>query len=50
MSLIYVECRECGFDAVIKSHAAGGYYCPICAGDSGRDVRAAARAARGDAE
>lgn len=35
--LVYCECPDCGFDAVLHSRPEP-YWCPLCAGDSGHDV------------
>lgn len=42
----YFECPECGFDSVQKSDFMGSRWCPLCAGDSGHDVRMDRRTAR----
>jgi len=37
---IYFECPECGFSSVQKTpEFKGSCACPLCAGDSGHDVR-----------
>lgn len=40
----YWECRDCGFDAVTPDTAPTPI-CPLCAGDSGRDVDMSGRPA-----
>lgn len=35
---IYFECQDCGFDSVQRADFKGSDYCPLCAGDNGRDV------------
>ena len=35
----YFECPECEFSSVQKADFAGTEWCPLCAGDSGHDVR-----------
>lgn len=35
---IYFECPDCGFDSVQRDDFDGRSDCPLCAGDSGRDV------------
>lgn len=42
----YFECPECEFDSVQKASFAGGEWCPMCAGDSGHDVRMRRRVCR----
>ena len=37
LMLVYCECPDCGFDAVLHSRPEP-YYCFLCAGDSGHDV------------
>lgn len=47
----YWECLDCGFDAVTNDTAMLGKrapICPLCAGDSGRDVVMQGRVARSD--
>ena len=43
----YSECPECGFDSVLTDKVADGASraCPLCAGDSGHDVRMRQRVA-----
>lgn len=36
---VYFECPDCGFSSVQRSDFAGSAACPLCAGDSGHDVR-----------
>lgn len=45
---IYFECPDCGFDSIQRSDFSGSYYCPLCAGDSGHDVRMSSRVCRAD--
>ncbi len=35
----YFECPECGFSSVQRADFKGSEACPLCAGDSGHDVR-----------
>lgn len=45
----YWECKECGFDAVTQDNAMEDRkdpICPLCAGDTGRDVIMTGRVAR----
>ncbi len=42
----YFECGECEFSSIQVSTFTGYSYCPICAGDNGRDVRMIRRTAR----
>lgn len=42
----YFECPECGFDSVQLATFNGSEACPLCAGDSGHDVRMSRRIAR----
>lgn len=42
----YFECTDCGFDSVQFSTFDGSETCPLCAGDSGHDVRMSRRTAR----
>lgn len=42
----YFECKECGFDSVQQADFNGTEACPLCAGDSGHDVRMTRRVAR----
>lgn len=42
---IYFECQDCGFDSVQRDDFKGSYYCPLCAGDNGRDVEMSRRTA-----
>jgi hypothetical protein len=45
----YWECRDCCFDAVtLDSVMDRTPICPLCAGDSGRDVEMHGRVARSD--
>ena len=43
---IYFECQDCGFDSIQRADFKGSYYCPLCAGDSGHDVRMTDRVCR----
>jgi hypothetical protein len=45
---IYFECSDCGFDSVQRIDFEGIYSCPLCAGDSGRDVYMTKRVCRED--
>ena len=38
MDFVYLECPECEFSAVIRPTGKPSF-CPMCAGDNGRDVR-----------
>lgn len=42
----YFECPDCGFDSVQTADFKGSEACPLCAGDSGHDVRMKRRVAR----
>lgn len=42
----YFECRVCGFDSIQSADFTGSEWCPLCAGDSGHDVRMSRRVAR----
>lgn len=44
----YWECKECGFDAVTRDPIPRSPLCPLCAGDTGRDVEMTGRVARID--
>ena len=44
----YFECRECEYSLVDVSTFTGAHYCPLCAGDSGHEVRMSRRTARDD--
>jgi hypothetical protein len=41
----YFQCQECEFDSVQNASFKGAYYCPVCAGDTGREVRMGRRPA-----
>jgi hypothetical protein len=43
---VFFECPECGFSSVRRRDFAGSRNCPICAGDTGRDVEMTARLCR----
>lgn len=43
---LYFECPECEFSSVQKADFSGSVACPLCAGDSGHDVRMTCRTAR----
>ena len=43
-SFITFECPECEFDSVQKADFVGSTVCPLCAGDSGHNVRMHSRA------
>lgn len=41
----FYECPECGFSSVQRLDFNGSKACPMCAGDSGHDVRLSCRPA-----
>lgn len=42
----FFECGECQFSSVQRADFQGSEYCPLCAGDTGRDVQMSRRNAR----
>lgn len=45
---VYWKCPECDFDAVTDGGSYATTYCPVCAGDTGRDVAMHSRPATDD--